>query len=72
VQQNETSISNFHFGQYELEIAKEYYNTKLIAVDHDKKVKAEMSSIFETPRYKSHEARAIIVHADKYPSLKLC
>jgi hypothetical protein len=40
---------------------------KLIAADHDKKVKAELSSIFETPRYKSHEARSIIVHAAKYP-----
>jgi hypothetical protein len=39
VQQNETGISNVHFGQYELEIAKEYYKTKLIAVDHDNKVK---------------------------------
>jgi hypothetical protein len=65
VQQHETGISNVHFGQYELEIAKEYYNTKLIAVDHDKKVKAEMSSIFETPRYKLRKARAIIVHAAK-------
>jgi hypothetical protein len=67
VQQNETGISNVHFGQCELEIAKEYYNTKLIAVDHDKKVKDEMSSIFETPRYKSHKARAILVNAAKYP-----
>jgi hypothetical protein len=67
VQQDETGISYVHFGQYELEIAKEYYNTKLIAVDHDKKVKAEMSSIFDTPPYKLHEARAILAHADKYP-----
>jgi hypothetical protein len=67
VQQNETGISNFHSVQYELEIEREYNNTKLIAVDHDKKVKAEMSSIFETPRYKLHEARAIIFHAAKYP-----
>jgi hypothetical protein len=67
VQQNETGISNVHFGQYELDIAKEYYNTKLIAVDHDKKFKAELSSIFETPTYKSHEARDIIFHAVKYP-----
>jgi hypothetical protein len=37
-QANETGISNVHFGQYELDIAKEYYNTKLAAVDHDKKV----------------------------------
>jgi hypothetical protein len=54
VQQNETGISNFHSVQYELEIEREYNNTKLIAVDHDKKVKAEMSSIFETPCNKSH------------------
>jgi hypothetical protein len=67
VQPNETGISNVHFGQYELDIANEYYNTKLTAVDNDKKVKAELSSIFDTPRYKSHEARTIIVHADKYP-----
>jgi hypothetical protein len=69
VQQNKTGISNVHFGQYELDIAKEYYNTKLIAVDHyhDKKVKAEISSIFETPRYKWHEAISVIVHAAKYP-----
>jgi hypothetical protein len=67
VQPNKTEISNVNFGQYELDIAKEYYNTKLTAVDHDKKVKAELSSIFETPPYKSHEARAIIFHASKYP-----
>jgi hypothetical protein len=67
VQTNETGISNVHFGQYELDISKEYYNTKLTAVDHDKKVKAELSSIFETPRYKLHEARAIKVHDAKYP-----
>jgi hypothetical protein len=66
-QQNETGISNVHFGQYDLEIAKEYYNTKLIAADHAKKVKAEMSSIFDTPHYKLHKSRAIIVHAAKYP-----
>jgi hypothetical protein len=54
-----------------LDIAKEYYNTKLIAVDHDKKVKAELPSIFETPHYKSHEARAIIVRAAKYPITKV-
>jgi hypothetical protein len=67
VQPNETGISNVHFGQNELDIANEYYNTKLTSVDHDKKVKAELSSIFETPRYKSHEARSIIVHYAKYP-----
>jgi hypothetical protein len=67
LQQNETGIINVHFGQYELDISKEYYNTKLTAVNHYKKVKAELSSIFETPRYKSHEARAVIVHAAKYP-----
>jgi hypothetical protein len=52
-----------------LDISKEYYSTqlKLTAVDHDKKVKAELSSIFETPRYKSPEARAIKVHAAKFP-----
>jgi hypothetical protein len=65
VQQNDTGIRNVHFGQNELDIAKEYYNTTLIAVDHDKKVKAEMSSIFETPRYNSHDARFIIVHSAK-------
>jgi hypothetical protein len=52
-----------------LYIAKEYYNTqrKLTAADHDKKVKSELSSISEIPRYKSPEARAIIVHAAKFP-----
>jgi S-adenosylmethionine synthetase len=40
VQQHKNGISNVPFRQYELEIAKEYYNTKLIAVDHDKTVKA--------------------------------
>jgi hypothetical protein len=70
VKQHETGISNVHFRQYELEIAKEYYNTKLIAVDHDKKVKAEMASNFH-PRYKSHKARAIIVHSSKYSLTKV-
>jgi hypothetical protein len=50
-----------------LDIAKEYCNKKLTAVDHDNKVKADLSSIFDTPRYKSHEAKSIIVHAAKYP-----
>jgi hypothetical protein len=69
VQPNETGSSIFYFGGYELDLAKEYYNTKLklTAVDHGKKIKAELSSIFETPRYKSPEARAIIVHAAKFP-----
>jgi hypothetical protein len=39
----------------------------LKAVDHDEIVQDEISSIFEMPRYKSHEARAIIVHAAKHP-----
>jgi hypothetical protein len=43
------------------------YNTTLEAVDHDEKFKAEMSSIFQTPRYQSHEARAIIVRAQSCP-----
>jgi hypothetical protein len=69
VQPNETGSSIVYFGEDELDIAKEYYNSqlKLTAVDHDKKVKAELSSIFETPHYKSPEARAIIVHAAKFP-----
>jgi hypothetical protein len=68
VQPNETDSNIVYFGEDELDIAKEYYNTqlKLIDVDHDKKVKAELSSIFETPCYKSPEARAIIVHAAKF------
>jgi hypothetical protein len=74
VQPNETGSSIFYFGEDELDIAKEYYNTqlKLTPVDHDKKVKAELSSIFETPRYKSPEARAIIVHAAKFSSVMSC
>jgi hypothetical protein len=69
VQPNETGSSVVYFGEDDLDIEKEYYNTqlKLTVVDHDKKVKAELSSIFETPRYKSPEARAIIVHAAKFP-----
>jgi hypothetical protein len=35
---------------YELGKANIYYNTPSKAVDHDDKVKAEMSSIFQTPR----------------------
>jgi hypothetical protein len=50
-----------------LEEAKEYYNTKLKAVDHDEKFKAERSSIFQTPHYQSQEARSIIVHSAKHP-----
>jgi hypothetical protein len=44
VQPNETGIGIVYFGEDELDIAKEYYNTqlKLTAVDHDKKVKAEL------------------------------
>jgi hypothetical protein len=41
------------FQQYELGKAKLYCNTALEAVEHDKKVKAEMPSIFQTPRYQS-------------------
>jgi hypothetical protein len=69
VQPNETGSSIVYFGEDKLDIAKEYYNTqlKLTAVDHDKKVKAEFSGIFETPRYMLLEARAIIVHATKFP-----
>jgi hypothetical protein len=68
VQPNETGSSIVYFGEDELDIAKKYYNMqlKLTAVDHDKKVKAELSSIFETPHYKSPEARSIIVHAAKF------
>jgi hypothetical protein len=49
VQPNETGSSIVYFGEDELDISKEYYNTQLkrTAVDHDKKVKAELSSIFE-------------------------
>jgi hypothetical protein len=52
VQPNETGSSVVYFGEDDLEIANEYYKTqlKLTAVDHDKKGKAELSSIFETPR----------------------
>jgi hypothetical protein len=69
VQPNETGRSVVYFGEDDLDIAKEYYNTqlKLTVVDHDKKVKAELPSIFDTPCYKSPEARAIIVHAAKFP-----
>jgi hypothetical protein len=69
VQPNETGSSIVYFGEDELDISKDYYSTqlKLTAVDHDKKVKAELSSIFETPRYKPPETRAIIVHAAKFP-----
>jgi hypothetical protein len=69
VQPNETGSSVVYFGEDDLEIAKLFYETqlKLTAVDHDKKVKAELSSIFETPRYKSPEARAIVVHVAKFP-----
>jgi hypothetical protein len=69
VQPNENDSSVVYFGEDDLYIAKEYYNTqlKLTAVDHDKKVKSELSSIFHTPHYKSPEARAIIVHAAKFP-----
>jgi hypothetical protein len=69
VQPNETGSSIVSFGEDELDIAKEYYNTqlKLTAVGHNKKVKAELSSIVETPRYKSPEVRAIIVHAANFP-----
>jgi hypothetical protein len=67
VQPNETGSSIFYFGNDELNIAKEYYTTqlRLTAGDHDKKVKAELSSIFETPHYKSPIARSIIFHAVK-------
>jgi hypothetical protein len=68
VQPNETDSSVVYFGEDDLEIAKLFYKTqlKLTAVDHDKKVKAELSSIFETPCYKSPEARAIVFHAAKF------
>jgi hypothetical protein len=48
VQPNETGISVVCFGEDDLEIAKLFYEMqlKLTAVDHDKKVKAELSSIF--------------------------
>jgi hypothetical protein len=48
VQPNETGSSVVYFGEDELEIAKIFYETqlKLTAGDHDKKVKAELSSIF--------------------------
>jgi hypothetical protein len=69
VQPNETGSSIAYFREDELDIAKEYYNTqlKLTAVDHNKKVKAKLPSISETPRYKLPEARAIIVYAAKFP-----
>jgi hypothetical protein len=69
VQPNETGSSVVYFGEDDLEIANQYYKMqlKLTAVDHDKKVKAELSSIFKTPRYKSPEARSIVVHAAKFP-----
>jgi hypothetical protein len=51
---------------YELGKAKLYYNTTLKAVDHDEKVKAEMSIIFQTPHYQSQEAKASIVHATSH------
>jgi hypothetical protein len=69
VQPNETGSSVVYFGEDDFEIAKLFYETqlKLTAVDHDKKVKAELSSILETPHYKSPAARAIVVHAVKSP-----
>jgi hypothetical protein len=52
VQPNETGSSVVYFGEDDLEIAKQFYETqlKLTAVDHDNKVKAEFSSIFDSPR----------------------
>jgi hypothetical protein len=69
VQPNETGSSVVYFGEDDVYKAKEYYNTqlRLTAVDHDKKGKAELSSIFENPCYKSPKARAIIFHASKFP-----
>jgi hypothetical protein len=64
---NKHILTSVTLGQYELEEAKEYYNTKLKAVDHDEKFKAERSSIFQTPHYQSQEARSIIVHSAKHP-----
>jgi hypothetical protein len=48
VQPNKTGISVVYFGEDDLEIAKIFYKKqlKLTAVDHDKKLKAELSSIF--------------------------
>jgi hypothetical protein len=69
VQANENDSSVVYFGEDDLEIAKQFYKTqlKLTAVDHDNKVKAELSSIFDSSRYKSPEATAILVHAAKFP-----
>jgi hypothetical protein len=36
-------------------------------VSDDNKVKAELSSIFDSPRYNSPESTAIVVHAAKFP-----
>jgi hypothetical protein len=68
VQPNETDSSVVYFGEDDLEIAKLFYETqlKLTAVDHDRKIKAELSIIFENPHYKSPEARSIVVHAAKF------
>jgi hypothetical protein len=54
VQPNKTGRSVVYFGEDDLDIANENYKMqlKLTEVDHDKKVKAELSSIFKNPRYK--------------------
>jgi hypothetical protein len=65
--QDKLTPHSVRFCHYELGKAKLYYNTALKAVDHDDKVKAEISSIFQTPRYQSPEAKAIIVHAPVCP-----
>jgi hypothetical protein len=69
VQPNETGSSVVYFGENYLEIAKLFYKTQLkqTEVDHDNKVKAELSSIFDTPRCKLSEARAIVFHSAKFP-----
>jgi hypothetical protein len=69
VQPNETGISGVYFGEDDFEISKKLYDTqlKLKAVDHDNKVKDELSSIFDSSRYKSPDTTAIVVHAAKFP-----
>jgi hypothetical protein len=69
VQPDETGSSAVYFGEDDLKKAKLFYKTqqKLTAADHNNKVKAELSSIFDSPRYKSPEATAIVVHAAKFP-----
>jgi hypothetical protein len=59
--------NGIRFRNYELGKVKLYYNTTLEALGHDEKVKAEMSSIFQTPRCQSHKTRSIIIRATSRP-----